>query len=384
MTHQFHPTSLREYDIRGRVGETLFEADAYAIGRGFGTMIARGGGRRVAVGYDGRLSSPSMEAAVVRGLNESGVDALRVGLGPTPMLYFAVHHLAADGGIMITGSHNPVDFNGFKFMIGTAPFYGAQIQAIGTMAAAGDWDAGTGTAHEAPVENAYVDRLLLRWDGPALNVAWDAGNGAAGRVIERLTARLPGTHHLLFTEIDGNFPNHHPDPTEEKNLLDLRAAVAQNGCDLGLAFQLANIARDLSEDHAAQRCYLPSEWLAEADIPPGEELKPRYRNALAGLAGKLCELAAAHESSARIGARKLDLRQRWAILSAAGIYGDIARQVARRGTEAWDSRTVVGNWRKIGWIARALVQTSLPVTARHRRAAETRRFTYHQLATSPM
>lgn len=166
------------------------------------------------------------------------------------------------------------------------------------------------------------------------------------------------------------------DPTDD--------ATLERACDLGLAFQLANIARDLSEDHAAQRCYLPSEWLAEADIPPGEELKPRYRNALAGLAGKLCELAAAHESSARIGARQLDLRQRWAILSAAGIYGDIARQVARRGTEAWDSRTVVGNWRKIGWIARALVQTSLPVTARHRRAAETRRFTYHQLATSPV
>ncbi len=236
MTHQFHPTSLREYDIRGRVGETLSEADAYAIGRGFGTIVARGGGRRVAVGYDGRLSSPAMEAAIVKGLTESGIDALRIGLGPTPMLYFAVHELNADGGIMITGSHNPIDFNGFKFMIGHAPFYGAQIQSIGTMAAAGDWDNGHGTAHDAPVEDAYVERLLKNWDGPALNVAWDAGNGAAGRVIERLTARLPGTHTLLFTTIDGSFPNHHPDPTEEKNLVDLKAAVAQHHCDIGLAF----------------------------------------------------------------------------------------------------------------------------------------------------
>jgi phytoene synthase len=161
-------------------------------------------------------------------------------------------------------------------------------------------------------------------------------------------------------------------------------ATLERACDLGLAFQLANIARDLSEDHAAQRCYLPSEWLAEADIPPGEELKPRYRNALAGLAGRLCTLAAAHESSARIGAKQLNLRQRWAILAAAGIYGDIARQVARRGTSAWDSRTVVSTSRKLGWIARALVQTSLPVTARQRDAARHRRFTYRQLAASPM
>ena len=161
-------------------------------------------------------------------------------------------------------------------------------------------------------------------------------------------------------------------------------ATLERACDLGLAFQLANIARDLSEDHAAQRCYLPSEWLAEADIPPGEELKPPYRNALAGLAGRLCQQAEAHESSARIGAKQLDLRQRWAILSAAGIYGDIARQVERRGTSAWDSRTVVGNWRKLWWIVRALVQTSLPVTSRHRQLADLRRFTYRQLANSPM
>jgi phytoene synthase len=166
------------------------------------------------------------------------------------------------------------------------------------------------------------------------------------------------------------------DPADDETL--------ERACDLGLAFQLANIARDLSEDHAAQRCYLPSEWLAEADIPPGEELKPPYRNALAGLAGRLCHLAAAHESSARIGARRLDLRQRWAILAAAGIYGDIARQVERRGTKAWDSRTVVSNGRKIWWIVRALAQTSLPVTARRRRESELRRFTYRDLLHSPV
>ncbi len=161
-------------------------------------------------------------------------------------------------------------------------------------------------------------------------------------------------------------------------------ATLERACDLGLAFQLANIARDLSEDHAAQRCYLPSEWLAEADIPPGEELRPRYRNALAGLAQRLCHLAAAHEASARIGAQRLKLRQRWAILSAAGIYGDIARLVEARGTSAWDSRTVVGNGRKLWWIVRALIQTTLPVTARQRALAAQRRVTYASLRHSPV
>jgi len=164
------------------------------------------------------------------------------------------------------------------------------------------------------------------------------------------------------------------DPADDETL--------ERACDLGLAFQLANIARDLAEDNAAQRCYLPAEWLAEADIPPGEELKPRYRNALAGLAKRMCRLAAAHESSARIGARRLNLRQRWAILSAAGIYGDIARQVERRGSAAWDSRTVVSNARKLGWIVRALYQSALPITLRLRREAEARRFTMRQLSRS--
>ncbi|QYE34666.1 phosphomannomutase/phosphoglucomutase [Polymorphobacter sp. PAMC 29334] len=236
MTHVFDPTTLREYDIRGVIGKTLGEADAHAIGRGFGTRIRRTGGSKVAVGYDGRHSSPALEAALVAGLNESGVDAVRIGLGPTPMLYFAVHELECDGGVMITGSHNPPDYNGFKMMLGHGPFYGDDITGLGTMAAAGDWEDGAGTSHSVDLIDRYVDRLMKGFAPPAMTIAWDAGNGSAGPVVERLTARLPGKHILLFTDVDGDFPNHHPDPTEEHNLADLKAAVAANGCDMGLAF----------------------------------------------------------------------------------------------------------------------------------------------------
>jgi phosphomannomutase len=234
--HQFHPTTLREYDIRGIVGQTLGEPDAEAIGRTFGTMVRRAGGRRVAVGYDGRESSPTLEAALVRGLNAAGVDVVRVGLGATPMLYYAEAVLDVDGGIQITGSHNPPDYNGFKMVIQHGPFFGADIQRLGEMAAAGDWENGSGVVEQVDIEDRYVDRLLKGFDGPALKVGWDAGNGAAGPALEKLAARLPGDHHLLYTEIDSRFPNHHPDPTEEKNLEDLKRLVAEKGLDLGIAF----------------------------------------------------------------------------------------------------------------------------------------------------
>ena len=237
MTHSFHPTSLREYDIRGLVGDTLTEADAHAIGRSFGTIIRRAGGTRVAVGIDGRTSSPIFETALVRGLGEAGVEAVRIGLGPTPMLYYSVYELACDGGIMITGSHNPPAYNGFKMMLKDRPFFGADIQALGRMAAAGDWDSGSAGSHSVDIMDRYVDRLLQDFDSTTpFTIAWDCGNGVAGPVVERLVKRLPGTHHLLFTEVDGNFPNHHPDPTEEKNLADLKRAVADHHCDFGVAF----------------------------------------------------------------------------------------------------------------------------------------------------
>lgn len=236
MTHSFHPTSLREYDIRGIIGETLGADDAYAIGRGFGTLIARAGGSRVAVGYDGRVSSPMLEEALVKGLNDTGIHAVRVGMGPTPMLYYAEAVLDVDGGIQITGSHNPANYNGFKMVFQHGPFFGQDIQKLGAMASAGDWDNGSAGSEQVEIMDRYVARLIEGFDGQAFRIGWDAGNGAAGPVVEKLVKLLPGEHHTLFTDVDGNFPNHHPDPTEEKNLTDLRALVAEKKLDFGVAF----------------------------------------------------------------------------------------------------------------------------------------------------
>lgn len=236
MTHNFHPTTLREYDIRGIVGETLGEEDARAIGRSFGTLIRRAGGSRVAVGYDGRTSSPMLEAALVEGLNASGIDAVRIGLGPTPMLYFAEATLKVDGGIEITGSHNPPDYNGFKIVFQHRAFFGDDIQRLGIMASAGDWEAGSGTSERVDIADAYVDRLAAGHAGGEFRIGWDAGNGAAGAIVEKLVAQLPGEHFTFFTDIDGSFPNHHPDPTDEVNLADLKRLVAENNLDFGVAF----------------------------------------------------------------------------------------------------------------------------------------------------
>jgi phosphomannomutase len=235
--HRFHPTLLREYDIRGIVGDTLTEGDARAVGRAFGTVVRRGGGSRVCVGYDGRLSSPALEAALVEGLVSTGLAVERIGLGPTPMLYFATRHRGADAGVMITGSHNPPEYNGIKMMLGKGPVYGDAIQELGRIAASGDHAAGQGSATQIDVKDTYVESLAATYRGTRdLKVAWDAGNGAAGEVLRRLTARLPGEHVLLFDEIDGTFPNHHPDPTVPENLVDLQRAVAEHGCDLGIGF----------------------------------------------------------------------------------------------------------------------------------------------------
>jgi phosphomannomutase len=238
-SHDFDPTVLREYDIRGIVEKTLTEADAFAIGRCFGTVVARGGGKSVAVGYDGRLSSPAMEAAVVSGLRASGMETVRIGRGPTPMLYYTATTLGTDGAIMVTGSHNPSNYNGFKMMLGRKPFFGAQIRELGAMAASGDVVAeAEGSERTFDIAIDYVARLAVDWDGGGrkLKVVWDNGNGAAGDVLAELLKVLPGDHTVLNGDIDGTFPAHHPDPTVPKNLEQLIAEVHARGADIGIAF----------------------------------------------------------------------------------------------------------------------------------------------------
>jgi phosphomannomutase len=238
MSHVFDPTILREYDIRRVVGTTLSAADARAIGRAFSVMLTAAGGRRVAVGYDGRLTSPELEAALVEGLTTEGADAVRIGRGPTPMLYYAAATLGVDGGVMVTGSHNPPDYNGFKLVFQGKSFYGEAIQKLGETArqlVPRDGEPGRIELHE--IGDEYVARLARdhRGDRP-LTVAWDPGNGATGEVVQALTSRLPGRHILLNETIDGRFPNHHPDPTIPENLVQLQKTVARERCDLGIAF----------------------------------------------------------------------------------------------------------------------------------------------------
>ena len=197
MTHSFNRTILREYDVRGVVGQTLFVEDAYALGRSYAALAVSEGAKKVAVGRDGRTHSPEMEAALVRGLTEGGLDVIRIGMGPSPMLYFAVSTLDVDGGVQVTGSHNPADYNGFKMLLNGRSVFGAEIQDLGRRAAEGDWSEGQGTVEEADIVEAYVDALVKGFDGKPYRIGWDAGNGAGGPILDELVKRLPGEHHTL-------------------------------------------------------------------------------------------------------------------------------------------------------------------------------------------
>jgi phosphomannomutase len=236
MPHHFNPTILREYDIRGIVGDTLNEGDAYALGRTFASKAHGEGARTIAVGRDGRTHSGMLEAELIRGLTEGGMNVVQIGMGPSPMLYFATHYLDVDGGIMVTGSHNPADYNGFKLLLKGRSVFGAEIQEIGERASSGHWHEGSGTVEEIDIREAYADRLLQDFSGRGFRIGWDAGNGAAGPILDMLVERLPGHHHVIYSQVDGTFPNHHPDPTVEANLADLKALVEREQLDFGIAF----------------------------------------------------------------------------------------------------------------------------------------------------
>lgn len=253
MSHQFHKSILRAYDIRGIVGETLKNEDAYFVGRAFGTFLQQEEKNKVVIGYDGRISSIELKDNLIKGLTECGCEVMDIGLGPTPMLYFGVHFLNFDAGIMITGSHNPAHHNGFKITLKDSPFFGEQILKLGDIAKAGNFVNKEGKVKHTNILENYANRVVQ--DSQAfkqselldeideflpeerqLKVAWDAGNGAAGEAMKKISQKLKTKNFLLFEKIDGTFPNHHPDPTVEENLHDLREAVLKNNCDLGIAF----------------------------------------------------------------------------------------------------------------------------------------------------
>ena len=236
MTHTFNSSILREYDIRGIVGETLTESDAYALGRTYAALARDEGARKIAVGRDGRTHSKMLEDALLKGLVRGRARCHPHRHGPSPMLYFSTHHLAVDGGIQVTGSHNPAEYNGFKLLLKGRSVFGEEIKDIGRRSAEGEWSKGEGKVEEKDIREAYVERLLEGFRGKAYRIGWDAGNGASGPIVEMLVPRLPGEHVTIFTDVDGRFPNHHPDPTVEANLEDLKAIVARDGLDFGIAF----------------------------------------------------------------------------------------------------------------------------------------------------
>ena len=235
--HKFDPSVLREYDIRGIINDTLTANDAHAIGSIFGSVINKNDGHSVVVGRDGRHSSLEIEKNLIEGLISQGLKVFKIGLCPTPQLYFGVHHLRADGGIMITGSHNPPDYNGFKMMLGHGPFFGQDIKDMAKTPYNRTKIIEGGQQIQLDIQDAYLHRVLegLRLD-TKLSIVWDCGNGVAGPVIDKLSESLSGEHEVLFADVDGNFPNHHPDPTIEKNLETLITRVKKRNADLGIAF----------------------------------------------------------------------------------------------------------------------------------------------------
>ncbi len=234
---EFNPSIFREYDIRGIAADDLTDDVVQAIGRAFGTMLQRDGRKRISLGRDCRLSSERISAALTRGLLAAGIQVTDIGLCTTPLLYYSIHKLEKEGGIMITGSHNPPEFNGMKLCVGTSTLHGDQIQEVRRVIEGGDLASGTGAVDSYDIIPEYLDELssLFNFKRP-LKVVVDCGNGTGGLVAPQLFRRLGCDVVELYCDVDGTFPNHHPDPTVEKNLAELRRRVVDEGADLGLAY----------------------------------------------------------------------------------------------------------------------------------------------------
>ncbi len=243
--HIFDPSILRSYDIRGIFQKTLNPLDAWMLGFFFGNNIRQHRTIKkkplIIIGMDGRLSSPVLEEHLNEGLQKAGCDVYRIGIGPTPMLYFASQYFSADGAIQVTGSHNPKNHNGFKIVSNQNSFFGNDILKLGQLAQEGVDKTFNGSSKQVKVNHEYVKKIIKpilqnkeRLSGKT--IVWDCGNGAAGPTINEIVKKLPGNHIVLFSEVDGNFPNHHPDPTDPSTLKLLSKKMKEVNADLGIGF----------------------------------------------------------------------------------------------------------------------------------------------------
>lgn len=233
MNHQI----FREYDIRGIVDKDFNLADVEKIGAAYGTYLHKNNGKTAVIGRDCRLSSDDIRNALVKGLLESGVEITDVGVCPTPLVYFAQRHLGTDGGVMITASHNPPEYNGFKVLLGNETICGEQIQEFRKIVESDDYYSGRGTVKEFDIVAPYTDFITsnIKLERP-IKLAVDAGNATGGVIAGPILRKLGCEVEELFFEMDGTFPNHEPDPTVLENLKDLRATVVNNGLELGIGF----------------------------------------------------------------------------------------------------------------------------------------------------
>ena len=231
------PTIFREYDIRGLADAELLNPGVVELGRAIGTTMARGGAKTFTLARDCRLSSDRLHDALAEGLVSTGLEILDIGTVPTPLLYYSVFHFHTDGGVMITGSHNPAEYNGFKIMAGKSTIHGEDIQLIRKLIEKQDFVAGQGSIKAVDAVTPYVHEITTQFQFERrVKVVFDAGNGTAGPVMSRMIQRMNVDAVELFFEMDGRFPNHHPDPTVPKNLDALVAAVKEQNAELGIAF----------------------------------------------------------------------------------------------------------------------------------------------------
>jgi phosphomannomutase/phosphoglucomutase len=231
------PTIFREYDIRGVADSELLSPDVEQLGLGLGTYLQRQAGRKINVGRDCRLSSSRLRDALVKGLLASGCDVTDIGEVPTPVLYYSAQQLKADGAIMITGSHNPSEYNGFKTVCGSGTLHGETIQEVLRLIQRQDFERGNGRVSTADLVTPYVEEVASQFHlSRRVKLVADAGNGTAGPVIHRIFEKMNVDASELFFDMDGKFPNHHPDPTVPANLFHLIEKVRETRAELGIAF----------------------------------------------------------------------------------------------------------------------------------------------------